>query len=81
MIRESEGAAMPDHITRKRLKKRMLDRWENEGGRIAADPTSADESRSRRNPEGGGKQLSASRGNSTVGTPASPTKKRKSARK
>ena len=28
---------MPNEIERKRLKKKMLDRWENEGGRIAAD--------------------------------------------
>ena len=30
---------MPNPIDRKRLKKRMLDRWENEGGKIAADTT------------------------------------------
>jgi hypothetical protein len=29
---------MPDNMERKDLKKKMLDRWENEGGRIAADP-------------------------------------------
>ena len=32
---------MADPIARKRLKKKMLDRWENEGGRIATDTTSA----------------------------------------
>ena len=36
---------MPDPIARKRLKKKMLDRWENEGGRIATDTTSADANR------------------------------------
>jgi hypothetical protein len=35
---------MPDNIERKRLKKKMLDRWENEGGRISADPVIANES-------------------------------------
>ena len=34
---------MPDPIARKRLKKKMLDRWENEGGAIAADTTTADD--------------------------------------
>ena len=72
---------MPDQPTRKRLKKKMLDRWENEGGRIAADPTSADEARPVSDHEGEGKQLSASRVNSKVGTPASPTKRSKPTRK
>jgi hypothetical protein len=72
---------MPDQIARKRLKKKMLDRWENEGGRISADPTDADEGRPASDHEGEGKQLSASQDNSTVGAPASPTKKRKPTRK
>lgn len=72
---------MPDQIARKRLKKKMLDRWENEGGRISADPTSADECAPTSSHKGEGKQLSASRDNSTVGAPASPTKKRKPTRK
>ena len=72
---------MPDQIARKRLKKKMLDRWENEGGRISADPTSADEGTPTSSQKGKGKQLSASRDNSTVGTPTSPTKKRKLTRK
>ena len=67
---------MPDPIARKRLKKRMLDRWENEGGRVAADPTSADEESSTSESKGKGKQLSPSR-KSKVGVPASLTKKRK----
>ena len=65
---------MPDLIARKRLKKKMLDRWENEGGRIAADPTSADNTTPTSEPKGEGKQRSASRNNSTVGAPASPTR-------
>ena len=72
---------MPDQIARKRLKKKMLDRWENEGGMISADPTSADEGTPTSSHKGEGKQLSASRDNSTVGAPASPTKKRKLTRK
>ena len=72
---------MPDQIARKRLKKKMLDRWENEGGRIAADPTSADETRPTSDHEGEGEQLSASRDNTTVGTHASPTKRSKPTRK
>lgn len=72
---------MPDHITRKRLKKKMLDRWENEGGRISADPGSADASRSTSDHQSEGSQRSASHQNSTVGTPASPTKKRKPTQK
>jgi hypothetical protein len=70
---------MPDPIARKRLKKKMLDRWENEGGRIAAD--SADDAKPTREPEGKRKQLSASGGNAPVGGPASPTKKRRDAKK
>jgi hypothetical protein len=76
-----EDRAMPSYITRKRLKKKMLDRWENEGGRIPADPTSADENRSTSDHQNEGKQLSASHDESAVGTPASPTKKRKPTQK
>jgi hypothetical protein len=65
---------------RKRLKKKMLDRWENEGGRLGADPPGADDTRSTSDHKGKGKQLSASR-KATVGAPASPTKSRKSTRK
>jgi hypothetical protein len=28
---------MPDYISRKKLKKKVVDRWENEGGKIAGD--------------------------------------------
>jgi hypothetical protein len=72
---------MANPIERKRLKKKMLDRWENEGGRIAADPPGADDKRPASEHEGKGKQLSASRSNPTVGGPASPTKRRKAIRK
>jgi hypothetical protein len=72
---------MPDPIARKRLKKKMLDRWENEGGRIAADPTTADDTRLTSEDKGHGKKLSSQRDNSNVGKPASPTKRRKASRK
>ena len=65
---------MPDPIARRRLKKRMLDRWENEGGRIANDRAGADDARPTSKHEGEGKQLSASRHNPTVGGHGSPRK-------
>ena len=70
---KGKDTAMPDPISRKRLKKKMLDRWENEGGRVAADPTSTSPTSE---PKGKGKQISAKR-ESKDGVPASPTKKRK----
>lgn len=72
---------MPDPIERKRLKKKMLDRWENEGGRITADPAGVDDSGSTSGHEGEGKQPSASRDNSKVRSPASLAKRHKPARK
>lgn len=68
---------MPDYITRKRLRKKVLDRWENEGGKISTDPTGVDECGQTSDPESEGNQLSAPEGNSTVSAPASPTKNRK----
>ena len=72
---------MPDQIARKRLKKKVLDRWENEGGRISADPTCADEGRPASGHKGEGNQPSASQDNSTVSAPASPTKRSRPTRK
>lgn len=72
---------MANPIERKRLKKKMLDRWENEGGRIAADTAGADETRPPNEHERNDQQLPASRSNRTVGGPASPTKKRKAKQK
>ena len=71
---------MPDPIARKRLKKKMLDRWENEGGAIADTPT-ADDTYLTSEEKGHGKKLSSKRDNSTVGAPASPAKRRKPTRK
>ena len=35
---------MPDYISRKKLKKKVLDRWENEGGNLSADVKKSAES-------------------------------------
>ena len=72
---------MSDPIARKRLKKKVLDRWENEGGKIATDTTSADASRPMSEDKGHGRKRSSPSDNSAVGTPASPTKRRKPTRK
>lgn len=68
---------MPDPIARKRLKKKMLDRWENEGGRIAADTTSADASRPTGEDKGHSRKGPSPRDKLSVSVPASPTKRRK----
>lgn len=72
---------MPDDIARKRLKKRMLERWENEGGRISTEPTTADKGGPAKDQLSKGKQRSASSDNSTGSTPASPAKRPKRTRK
>ena len=72
---------MPDPIARKRLKKKMLDRWENEGGRIAGDTTNADATKPKSQNKSQVKKLSSPRDNSTVGATASPTKSSKPPRK
>ena len=72
---------MPDPSSRKRLKKKMLDRWENEGGRIAPDTGTTDDTKPISKDEGRGKKRSSERRDSTLGTAASPAKTRKPARK
>jgi len=72
---------MADPVARKRLKKKMLDRWENEGGRIATDTTSADASRPTGEDNAHDRKLSSPSDKSTVGEPASPTKRRKPTRR
>jgi len=64
---------MPDDNARKRLKKKMLDRWENEGGRIAADSISS-ESNPASNPDSKGNRTRASRDKSKVDAPGTRTK-------
>lgn len=56
---------MPDPVARKRLKKKMLDRWENEGGRVAADTTSADASIPASEDKGHGRKPSSPNDDST----------------
>ena len=68
---------MPDPIARKRLKKKMLDRWENEGGSIATDTTSADASIPTGEDKGRGRKRSSTSDNSSVSAPASSTKRSK----
>jgi len=68
---------MPDPKSRKRLKKKMLDRWENEGGKIAADTATSDDAELASENKGHRKKLPFQRDNSSVGPPASPTKRRK----
>lgn len=53
---------MPDLISRKRLKKKALDRWENEGGRVCTDSTTAIKSdpRKKRADKGNAAQTSKS---------------------
>jgi hypothetical protein len=41
-MKSKENATMPGPIAGKHLARKMLDQWENEGGRIATDTTSAD---------------------------------------
>lgn len=72
---------MPDPTARKRLKKKMLDRWENEGGSIATDATDADASKPASEDKGHRKKPSSQSEDSMIGTPASPPKRRKPTRK
>jgi hypothetical protein len=66
---------MPDPIARKRLKKKMLDRWENEGGSIATDTASADASRPSNADKADGRKRSSTSDKVTAGAPASPKKR------
>ena len=71
---------MPDRVARKRLKKKMLDRWENEGGSIATDTTSADASTPGED-KGRGRKRSSPSDKPSVSAPASSTKRRKPTQK
>jgi len=73
---------MPDPNARKRLKKRMLDRWENEGGKIANDDTtSADANTTTSGNQGRSKERSSPRETATAKASASRTKRRTPNRK
>jgi hypothetical protein len=76
-VREKGEKEMPDDKARKRLKKKMLDRWENEGGRIAADSTISSESNPASNPDSKDNRTPASRDKSKTRAPETRTKKRK----
>src|SRR5437868_1306507 len=67
---------MPNYEARKRQKKRMLDRWENEGGKTADDSTTR-QSGLRRGRKRDHKRRPASQNKSRVRTPAPRTNKRK----
>ena len=64
---------MPDDIARKRLKQKVLERWENEGGKII-DPNLT---RVRKEDQQNASQSSRSPGNLKVSKSASPKDKRK----
>ena len=66
---------MPDPIARKRLKKKMVDQWENEGGSIATDTASSGASRPNNADKEHGRKLSSPSDSSTVGAPATPKKR------
>ena len=72
---------MPDVIARNRLKEKMLDRWENEGGRIASETTSGDENGPTSENKRPGKKQSALGDNPTRGVVVSAIKTRKRSRK
>ena len=67
---------MPNEVERKRLKKKMLDRWENEGGRIAADSSIANQSNTASQREGEGSHASASNDSSRLNSIPSRQKRR-----
>lgn len=68
---------MPDYIARRRLKQKVLERWENEGGRIeAADITSAHRNNPTRDSESDSNPSSPSLESSPAGTRDAPIAKR-----
>lgn len=67
---------MPDKIERKRLKKKMLDRWENEGGSIAPDSVIANQNNPASQREGEGSQAPTANESSRINSIPSRKKKR-----
>ena len=67
---------MPDSIERKRLKKKMLERWENEGGRVADDPVVANQSKRSSKRDDAAGRASVSTDSSKVDTVSSRKKRR-----
>jgi hypothetical protein len=76
MSKTGKKQEMSDCTTRRLLKKKVIDRWENEGGRISAGPTSEDECGQATARESEGNQLSGSSDTSADHTLSSPEKKR-----
>ena len=72
---------MPDNSERKRLRKKMLDRWENEGGRIAADSVIGKQGNPPGKREDEGDQATASNDTSRVGKLSSNAKRRRRTQK
>jgi len=70
------NTTMPDNIERKRLKKKMLDRWENEGGRIADDAPIGNQSNPASQSEREGSRASASNNSSIINSIPSRKKRR-----
>ena len=70
---------MADYITRKRLKKKVLDRWENEGGRIISDPVGTDEGGPKGEYGGEFTRPRGATGGPPLGAPAPPAKERQPA--
>ena len=80
-MKDTEDTTMPDPVARERLKKKMLDRWENEGGSIAADTTGADATSRSGEDKGRARKRSSTSDKSSISAPASPTKRRKPTQK
>jgi hypothetical protein len=67
---------MPDNIERKRLKKKMLDRWENEGGSIASEPVIPNQTKPASQRKRKDSQLPASNNSSRTDSSSSRKKRR-----
>lgn len=67
---------MPNETERKRLKKKMLERWENEGGRVAADSVIPNQSKPASQRKGKDGQLPASSNSSRIDSISSRKKRR-----
>jgi hypothetical protein len=76
MRKTGKKQEMTDCTTKRLLKKKVIDRWENEGGRVSAGPTSEDECGQATDRESEGNQSPESPDTPADHTPASPKKKR-----
>ena len=68
---------MDDDITARRLKTKVLDRWENEGGRVEADPVRADGGGAEKGRKGKIKERPGPHGIATTGDTNAPAKARR----